>query len=193
MIAARTRLALHAIAALIAMNSASAAQATTPDISDVVLRDDQRDVVNLQSLVRQHRLTAVVFYSSTCPCFAAHRARLVDLVHEMEPRDVRFLFVDSERHSRGEPVSKFVAQTSLPILRDDNGRLARRLAAQFATETFVFDATGTVRYQGGIDDDRKYLSQSPRMHLRDALLSLLSGAAPQYPGAKALGCALRLM
>ena len=111
----------------------------------------------------------------------------------MEPRDVRFLIVDSERHSRGEAVSLFVAQTRLPILRDDDGRLARRLDAQFATETFVFDATGAVRYRGGIDGDRRYLSEKPRTHLRDALLSLLSGAAPRHAAAKALGCALRLM
>jgi hypothetical protein len=192
-IAARAGLALYVVATLVASVGASAAQPTTPDISDIVLRNYQRDMVNLQTLVRQHRLTAVVFFSSTCPCFAAHRARLDELVHEMEPRDVRFLFVDSERHARGETVSKFVAETRLPILRDDNGRLARRLDAQFATETFVFDATGTVRYRGGIDDDRKYLHQDPRTHLRDALLSLLSGAAPRYAGAKALGCALRLM
>ena len=110
----------------------------------------------------------------------------------MQSRDVRFVIVDSERHPAGEPTPAFVANTDLPIFADDGGRLARRLNAQFATETFVFDAAGTLRYRGGIDDDRRSLRPRPTAHLRDELQRLLAGTAPPYATTKALGCALRL-
>ena len=172
---------------------ASPARPLTPDISDVVLARDQRDTVKLMSLVHEHRFTVVVFFSATCSCFSAHRARLAALVHEMQTRDVRFMIIDSERRPTAAPPTRSVPDTDLPIFRDDGGKLARRLEAQYATETFVFDATGAIRYRGGIDDDRKHLSSKPRAYLRDELLSLLAGMAPPYATAKSLGCALRLM
>ncbi len=110
----------------------------------------------------------------------------------MQSHDVRFVMVDSERHPAGEPTPAFLADTALPVFADDSGRLARRLNAEFATETFVFDAAGTVRYQGGIDDDRRSLRPRPTAHLRDELQGLLAGTAPPYATTKALGCALRL-
>jgi hypothetical protein len=110
----------------------------------------------------------------------------------LQPRDVRFVFVDSERHPPGEAPLDFLAEASQPIFRDPDGRLARRLDAPSATETFVFDAAGTLRYRGGLDDDRTYLRPAPRNFLRDELLSLLDGTAPLFVAAKTLGCALRL-
>ena len=177
-------LALNAIAAV--------APNAVPDVSDIVLTQEGGRALNLQSLMRGRRFTAVVFFSATCPCFAAHRARLAALVHELAPRDVGFVIVDSERRPRGAPSPGAVSDTDVPILRDDQGKLARRLGAQYATETFVFDASGSLRYRGGIDDDRKRLSQTPRALLRDALLGLLARNAPPFTTAKTLGCVLRL-
>ena len=181
------------VTALVAATAlASASRATAPDLSDVVLRGGRGEPLALRPLVQQHRFTALVFFSSGCPCVAAHRDRLAQLIHEMQPRDVRFVIVDSERHAAGESTPALVANTDLPLFADDDGRLARRLGAQFATETFVFDAAGTLRYRGGIDDDRRSLRPRPTAHLRDELQSLLAGTAPPYATTKALGCALRL-
>jgi hypothetical protein len=190
--APRLVVGIQVIALVAASASASASRATAPDLSDIVLRGGRGEPLELRSLVGRHRFTAVVFFSSSCPCVAAHRGRLAQLIDEMQSRDVRFVIVDSERHPTGAPTPAFVANTDLPIFADDGGRLARRLSAQFATETFVFDAAGTLRYRGGIDDDRRSLRPRPTAHLRDELQRLLAGTAPPYATTKALGCALRL-
>ena len=167
------------------------AQAGSPSLVDIVLRAGDGSAVALASVVRAHRLTAVVFFSATCPCFAAHRPRLAELARDLEPRGVHFVVVDSERHAAGErPVA--TGESGLPILRDDGALLARRLDARYATEAFVFDTTAALRYRGGFDSDRKYLSAGARMDLRDALVGLLRGTAPPFTSAKALGCVLRL-
>jgi hypothetical protein len=121
-----------------------------------------------------------------------HRSRLAALVRELGARGVDFVVVDSERHAPGELTPALLPESGLPILRDDDARLARRLDAQYATETFVFDGTGVLRYRGGFDSDRKYLEPTPRTYLRDALVALLQNKAPPSASAKALGCALRL-
>jgi hypothetical protein len=172
--------------------SAVLATSPSPDVSGVVLHSNEGSTVELAKVLHENRLTAVVFYSSTCPCFASHRTRLGDLARELSARGVRFLLVDSERPQPGEPVPTSVEETGL-IYRDDQGRLAHRLNARFATETFVFDSRGALRYRGGIDDDRRYLTGASKARLRDALLGLLGGTAPAFTTAKALGCALRLM
>ena len=177
---------------LVAM-TAAAAQPQAPGLGDLTLAGAGGTVVRLQELVAARRLTVVVFYSATCPCFAVHRERLDQLAREMAPRGVALVVVDSERHAAGEARPEMVPGTQLPVLRDEGGRLARRLGAQYATESFVFDGNGQLRYRGGIDDQRKYLGSNPKLHLRDALLRLLGNDAPAYATAKALGCALRLM
>ncbi len=188
----RPVVAAQIVAALLVSALASAAPPAAPDLSDIVL-EQGAGIIKLRALVREHRFTAIVFFSATCPCFDAHRARLATLVHEMERKDVRFVIVDSERRPGGEAAVRSVPATDLPVLDDPGGKLARRLDAAYATETFVFDASGSLRYRGGIDDDRKTLSKTPRAHLRDALLGLLAGTAPAYATSKTLGCVLRLL
>lgn len=173
--------------------TAWAAEPQAPSLADITLEKAGGDAVPLQKTIAAHRLTVVVFFSESCPCFAVHTERLRDLARELSPKGVDFVVVDSERHAAGEPRPAAVAGTDLAILRDPAGRLARRLGAQYATESFVFDTGGRLRYRGGIDDQRKYLGPNAKAHLRDALIHLLDNDAPAFVSAKALGCALRLL
>lgn len=170
-----------------------ASEAQPPSLADITLTGAGGEPVQLHKIVAGHRLTVVVFFSGTCPCFLVHRERLGELARELSPKGVDFVIVDSERHTAGEVTPATLAGTNLAVLRDEGGRLARRLGAQYATESFVFDAGGELRYRGGIDDQRKQLGPNARAHLHDALVRLLNKDAPAFVSAKALGCALRLI
>jgi hypothetical protein len=170
------------------------AETPPPAVGDgVVLRDGGGRSVPFSGITAEHRFTVVVFYSSSCPCFAAHVQRLGSLSAELRKRDVAFVAVDSERHAAGEPSPPTEAALGVPLFRDEGGTLARRLHARFATEAYVIDRAGEVRYRGGLDGDRKQLTPTARMYLRDALVGLLRSDMPRYQTAKALGCALRLL
>jgi hypothetical protein len=184
---------LVAAAATALAPSSGAAEHERPMLTDIALAGADGAATRLQPIVAAHRLTVVVFFSATCPCFAVHARRLRDLAAEMAPRGVAFVVVDSERHAAAEPRPATVPGTTLPILRDEDARLARRLGAEAATESFVFDASGRLRYRGGIDDQRKVLAPNPRAYLRDALVRLLDDSASAVASTKALGCVLRLM
>jgi hypothetical protein len=168
------------------------AEPPPPALGDAVVRDARGALVPLAGVARAHRFTVIVFYSATCPCFDAHRARLRQLAAELGPRGVGVVLVDSERRAAGDPPPPPAAAGDLPIFRDDGGALARRLGARYATESYVVDAAGQARYRGGIDSDRKYLRDDAQPYLRAALDRLLAGNAPPFTTSKALGCALRL-
>ena len=171
----------------------ASAESPPPDVRDGVLRDTQGATVLLADVIRANKFTVVVFYGATCPCFAAHVDRMRQLESELAPQGVGFLVVDSERHAGTDPAVPLRVAPGLPILRDEGAVLARRLGANYATESYILDAAGHIRYRGGIDTDRKYLRPDAQPYLRQALLKLLAGEGPAFTTTKALGCALRLL
>jgi AhpC/TSA family len=167
-------------------------QPATVDLSNVVLKGKADQAVDVRGFIRGHRLTVIIFYSSSCPCFTVHQQRLALLSREFQAQGVGFLVVDSERHSSEESPPADLPELNLPLWRDEGGRLARRLDAQFATQSFILDDTTSLRYRGGIDSDRTHLTPDASPYLRQALLVLLAGSAPSLTTTKALGCVLRL-
>lgn len=184
-----------ALSAWVWLASASKVGAESPpaNVSEAVLRDTRGATVVLAELARAHRLTVVIFYSATCPCFAAHVERLRQLVSDLAPQGIGFVVVDSERHANGDPPVPPEVGPGLPVLRDEGGTLARRLGATYATESYVLDPAAQVRYRGGVDSDRKYLRADAQPYLRQALAKLLGGNGPAFTTTKGLGCALRLL
>lgn len=137
--------------------------------------------------------TVLVFFDAHCPCFSAHEPRLAALAKDLGPRVV-VLLVDSEVGGSLEQDARSVASRGLPfpMLRDDGARLAKALGAEYASYSVVLDRTGTVRYAGGIDDDRSHLTDSATPYLREALEDVLAGRPVRRREGKALGCTLAL-
>ena len=192
------RLSRHgalAVCAWLWLAAAFSARAESPplEVGDVVVHDARGATVTIAELTRAHRFTVLTFYGMTCPCFAAHVERLRQLASELAPQEVGFVVVDSERHAKSDPPVPREVAPGLPIVRDEGGTLARRLGASYATESYIQDATGQIRYRGGIDSDRKYLRPDAQPYLRQALLKLLAGQGPAFATTKALGCTLRLL
>jgi peroxiredoxin len=139
------------------------------------------------------RLTVLFFFADHCPCQAAHDARLRDLYALYHPRGVDIFAVDSEVRATRDRDAAEAAKRGypFPILLDRGGALARRVGAEYATETFVVDAQGTVRYHGGIDSDKRALHADATPFLQNALDDLLADRPPRRVESKALGCALQ--
>jgi peroxiredoxin len=139
------------------------------------------------------RLTVLVFFADHCPCQAAHDARLRDLYAAYRPRGVEFFAVDSEVGATAERDAAEAAHRAypFPILIDHGGGLAKTLGADYATESYVLDRAGMVRYHGGLDSDKRNLHDDATPYLKEALDDLLDGKPPRRAESKALGCALQ--
>jgi hypothetical protein len=138
-------------------------------------------------------LTVLVFSAWHCPCQTLHDPRLAALYSRFHPAGVDFFLVDSEiggtyaedaakAKSRGYP---------FPVLLDPGAGLARTLHAEYATESFVIDRLGMVRYHGGIDTDRTTIHKEAVPLLGNALDDTLSARALRSAETNALGCALQ--
>ena len=53
--------------------AASAAESQPPSLADITLERAGGEPVQLQKVIATHRLTVIVFFSSTCPCCTMHR------------------------------------------------------------------------------------------------------------------------
>lgn len=146
-----------------------------------------------RSLTRGAPLTVVEFFSADCPCQRAHDARLIALHDAYAPRGVRFVAIDAEVGASPERAQREASSRGYPfaIEPDPEGKLADVLDARFATYTVVLDRDGVVRYQGGVDSDRKDLHDDAQHYVRDALDDLLGGREVRTPEGKTLGCSLR--
>jgi peroxiredoxin len=139
------------------------------------------------------RVTVLVFSAWHCPCQAAHDPRLRDLYARYHERGVAFFAVDSETGGNaGDDAARARERGyDFPVLLDPGAALARTLHAEYATEAFVVDREGRVRYHGGLDSDQKKLHDDAEPLLANALDDLLQGKSPRTRETKALGCALQ--
>jgi peroxiredoxin len=140
------------------------------------------------------RVTVLFFFADHCPCQAAHDGRLRALYELYHPRGVDFFAIDPERQATPQRDAAEAGKRAypFPILLDPGGALARSLGAEYATEAFVFDTGGVVRYHGGIDSDKVNLHANATAFLHDALDDLLGDRPPRRAEGKTLGCALQI-
>jgi hypothetical protein len=172
---------------------AGCAPTAAPQVPDIDLKGTHGGIEAFPANLAGTSWTVLVFFSADCPCFRAHEARLAALARAYEPRDVRFLLIDSEVDASlaRDAVLSRERGLGIPIVIDANAVLADALAAEYATYSVVLDRAGTVQFRGGIDSDKSHLRADATPYLGDALDDLLSGNAPRRPEAKGLGCLLQ--
>jgi hypothetical protein len=165
---------------------------TEAKLPDLTLIDAQGGLVDLRPASERTPLTVLVFFSAHCHVLDAHEPRIRALYESYKARGVQFLMIDSEVGASPERdgVEAKTRAYPFPILIDRGGKLADSLGAQYSTYSVVVDATGSVRYRGGIDDDKTHLRENATPYLKNAIDDLLDGRAPRVASGKALGCAL---
>jgi hypothetical protein len=140
------------------------------------------------------RFTVFVFFAKSCPCFGAHDARLRALADKFGSRGVRFVIVDPEVGRTVQDDALAIQGRNLPgpVFLDAGAQLASRVGAVYATYSVVVDASGQIRYRGGIDSDKSHLRSDNTPYLADALDDLTAGRQPRRAEGKTLGCALQM-
>ncbi|MEL6705717.1 MAG: redoxin domain-containing protein [Bacteroidota bacterium] len=137
----------------------------------------------------------VVLWGADCPWVDRYEERLLALVGDYRSQGFGFALVDPtpaadvDAAARTEQARRY---GDVPYLVDPSGRLARALGAARQPEVFVFDGSGTLAYQGALDDSASDPSFVESDYARDALDALGVGGTPPEATAAAFGCSLRL-
>ena len=155
----------------------------------------QTPASNLAEFIAQHRHPqrglAIMAVHPRCPCTTASLAELGDLLARSRGScDALLLEYQPLQPPASWPKSAPTRQlggTVATVIRDTDGKLARMLGAQTSGHLVFADASGAIRFHGGITLARGHQGRSPG---QDAILTTLAGGQPTVAHAPVYGCAL---
>ena len=138
-----------------------------------------------------------VFVRTDCPITNRYAPELRRIALEFQGRKVAFYLVYPDPDTNKRAIENHMAEFQFPgtPLRDPNHELEKRAHATTAPEAAVFDAGGSLKYHGRIDD--LYISPgvarpAAKVHdLEDAISAVLSGKPVTHPETQAIGCSLK--
>jgi peroxiredoxin len=182
-------------AALLAIVCASFAGAADPlttgkSMESFQLRDTKGAAATFQ--LTKSRSTVLIFYSTQCPISNEYNERMNAIYKEYTAKDVQVIFANANQN---ESLNEMVehaksAEFVFPVFKDTGNVLADRLGATVTPQAYLFDSSGSLRYQGHIDDARN--PARAQVHgLRNALEQLLNGQQVAKPESKAFGCTIK--
>ncbi len=140
------------------------------------------------------RARVTVFLSTECPISQQYVRRLSELHRVFSVQHIDFTAYFPLKTDDYKTIGRFRRDYSLPFPTkpDPTQQMARRFHAHITPEVVVQDATGTVVYQGAIDDWfyslGKHRPEPTRHHLRDALVALLNNQPIIPAKTEAVGC-----
>jgi len=127
--------------------------------------------------------TLVVFWANRCAWADRNAARLNDLVTTYGDRFGVVLVATT-------PLTA-VPSPGLPVVLDASGDLVRAFGVQRAPQVFVFNAAGTLTYEGAIDDSPADADAARKRYAADALAATAAGQTPATTTSEAFGCIVR--
>ncbi len=130
-----------------------------------------------------------------CPFVQRHyRAKTMSsLADRFKDKDVVWLAVNSTSYMDAAKDRAWHAEQAMkyPILDDSGGAVGGAYGARTTPHMFVIDKTGTVVYQGAIDDDAAGASDSPRNYVGEALDEITAGKPVAVAETKPYGCSVK--
>lgn len=140
--------------------------------------------------------TVIAVHSVDCPLSKKFTPKLSRLQKEMGDSGVAVIIVNFTEGETVANVQAFRKDHDIEHVRyvlDPEGTFARELGVESTTDTFVVDASRTLRYRGCVDDQYGlgYALDAPRMEpLRQAVSAVVERRVPPIVATTAPGCAL---
>ncbi len=145
------------------------------------------------ALVRSNdRLTLVMLAHPKCACTRASFAELAEALARAQHRPKTYvLFMKPDAFADGwETTDLWRTASALPdatVVRDDDGREARRFGAETSGQTLLYDAQGRLIFSGGITGARAHAGDNLG---RQSLVALLNREPSARSATSVFGCPL---
>ncbi|HYF15992.1 MAG TPA: hypothetical protein VD971_13060 [Phycisphaerales bacterium] len=138
------------------------------------------------------RPVVVMFVHPRCPCTRASIARFGEVMAGADGSVDAYVacYVPSNADKAWEESETWRTAASIPgvrVVRDSDGREARRFGASTSGQVFVFDAAGALLFEGGITAGR---GQAGDNAWSAAVAALVRGREAGVSTAPVFGCAL---
>jgi hypothetical protein len=166
-----------------------AAYENKPGVSAVA---PQRWPVQTRLALATDRPTLVVLAHPQCPCTRASLAELAEILARSNNRPKTYvLFLRPVGFAAGwEKTDLWESAAKLPgvtLVRDDEGREARRFGAETSGQTMLYNTSGALVFSGGITGSRGHIGDNAG---QAALIDLLGRGQADRSGTSVFGCPL---
>jgi hypothetical protein len=136
--------------------------------------------------------TLVLLAHPQCTCTPASLFELSEVLARARTRPRTYvLFLKPEGFGNGwVQTDLWRTAASIPgvtLVRDDDGREARRFGTATSGQTLLYDGDGALRFSGGITGSRAHAGDNAG---RQSLVALLSGEQPDRVATNVFGCPL---
>ena len=137
-------------------------------------------------------ITLVMFISVQCPVSNSYNDRMEALYQDYARKGVKFIVINANRTEPAAAVAEHAQAHGFQftLYKDENNVVADKFGATVTPETYVIDASGTIRYHGSIDDSQNP-SRVTSQRVRQALDAVLAGKQPPQTETKAFGCSIK--
>jgi thiol-disulfide isomerase/thioredoxin len=142
------------------------------------------------------RGTVVVFVANGCPTARAYEDRLNALAESVKARGINLVAINSNNASLSPPDTQAEMEKRardrgfrFPYLKDPDGALARSFGAVCTPHAFLLGRSGSVVYEGRIDDSRLGDRITSR-DLENAIGDLLAGRGVRVARTEPFGCSI---
>jgi len=148
------------------------------------------------------KIVVIESYNSDCPFDANHykTGAMQELQKDMAAKGVVWLLVDSVNkknfsYRTPEQARKEYADQKMTAnawIEDSSGAIGHLYGMETTPHMFVIDKTGTLVYDGAIDDkpDTDHDPKTARNYVREAVDDLIAGKAIEVSQTKPYGCAV---
>jgi hypothetical protein len=138
------------------------------------------------------RPTLVFLAHPQCSCTGASLTELAEVLARAETRPKTYVvFLKPEGTSSSwEQTDLWRTAAALPdvtLVRDDDGREARRFGVATSGQTLLYSSSGALMFSGGITGARAHAGDNAG---RQALVTLLNHGQPERKGTSVFGCPL---
>ena len=149
----------------------------------------------LADKARGAKATVIAFIDSSCPVCQNHLAGLNKLKLEFEEKGLQLVGINSHPADTLEEAAQHALRAKLkfPVLRDEGGAWARKLAVDRLPCVLVLDQGFVVRYRGRIDDQFApgvARSKPTTRDLLDAVTAVLDNRQVARSWTDTMGCLL---
>src|SRR5579875_2119429 len=165
--------------------------------ADFCLQDPRdQGMVALSDLLEKNKAVVLVFLGTECVLNNQFLPVLIELHKEYSSKRVAFVGINSNSQDSRERVAAHARQNAIPfpVVKDVGNKVADQLGARRTPEAFIVDSSGTIRYQGRIDDQFGIgYARAGRPTRRDLALALdevLANQTVSVPRTEVAGCCI---
>lgn len=141
--------------------------------------------------------TLVIFTCNNCPFVVGWQDEMVKIGNTYAKKGIGVIFINSNDPAvKGDSLEGMQALAKkegyqFPYAVDSTSGIAKNFGAKKTPDVFLFDAKGTLVYQGAVGEGGRQPKSDGQPYLKNALEALLADTPIDNPQTKAVGCSIK--